>query len=142
MPKQHRVKLKQKDRTRLQQLVSKGKERARVITRCRILLLADKGKKDGKITNALGISLNTVRQVRQRYAQEGLEAGIRDRARPGAPLKFSGKQKAQITALACSKAPEGRGRWSLRLLADKIVELELVDDISYKTVERTLKKTN
>ena len=70
MPKQHRVKLKQKDRKTLQQLVSKGKERARVITRCRILLLTDEGKKAGEITNALGISLNTVRQVRQRYAQK------------------------------------------------------------------------
>ena len=77
----------------------------------------------------------------ERYVQEGLKAAVEERARPGAPKKFSGKHKAQITALACSKAPEGRSRWSLRLLADKVVELGLVDDISYKTIERTLKKT-
>src|ERR1044071_4352163 len=102
MPKQHLIKLKKKDRKVLWQLVNKGQEKARVITRSRILLLADDGKKDGEITDALRISLNTVRQVRQRYDEEGMEAAIRDRARSGAPLKFSGKQKAQITALACS----------------------------------------
>jgi transposase len=142
MSKKYPVRLTKQDRKALQQLVSKGKERARVITRCRILLLADEGKGDVEIMEVLGVAANTVRQVHQRYDEEGLESAIRDRARPGAPLKFSGKQKAQITALACTKAPEGHSRWSLRLLADKVVELELVDNISYKTIERMLKKTN
>lgn len=142
MHKQNLVKLKEKDRTRLHQLMSKGTTKARTLNRCRILMLADKGKSDSEIMDVLGSARNTVRQVRQRYVKEGMEAAIQERRRSGAPKKFSGKQLAQITALACSKAPEGRSRWSLRLLADKVVELELVEAISYKTIERTLKKTN
>lgn len=142
MRKQNLVRLKKKGHRLLQKLISKGKEKARTLTRCRILLLADKGETDSGIIKALGLARNTVRQVRQRYTEEGINAAIYERPRSGAPHKFSGKQKAQITALACSKAPEGRSRWSLRLLADKVVELNFVDDISYKTIERTLKKTN
>ena len=142
MRKQKSVRLTNKVRKVLQEMVSKGKEKARTLTRCRILLLADKGESDSGIIKALGITRNTIRQIRQRYIKEGVSAAIHERPRPGAPNKFSGKQMAQITALACSKAPEGRSRWSLRLLADKVVELNLVDGISYKTIERTLKKTN
>ncbi len=142
MRKQKSVRLTNKVCKVLQEMVSKGKEKARTLTRCRILLLADKGESDSGIIKALGITRNTIRQIRQRYIKEGVSAAIHERPRPGAPNKFSGKQMAQITALACSKAPEGRSRWSLRLLADKVVELNLVDDISYKTIERTLKKTN
>lgn len=136
------VKLRAKERELLKQLINKGEEKARKITRCRILLLADAGKTDTKIIEALSVARNTIRQVRQRYTEEGLEATLNERSRPGAPQKFSGAQRAKITAIACSEPPEGRSRWTLRLLADKIVELEIVDDISYKTVERTLKKTN
>lgn len=142
MRKQNSVRLKGKEREVLQGLISKGKEKARTLTRCRILLLANNGESDGGIIKALGLVRNTVRQVCQRYNEEGITAAIHERHRPGAPNKFSGKQMAQITALACSKAPEGRSRWSLRLLADKVIELNFVDDISYKTIERTLKKTN
>lgn len=136
------VKLKAKERGVLKQLISKGNEKARKITRCRILLLADAGKTDTRIMESLSIARNTVRQVCQRYAEEGLEAALNERSRPGAPQKFSGAQRAKITAIACSEPPEGRSRWTLRLLSDKIVELDIVDAISYKTVERTLKKTN
>jgi len=140
--KQNSVRLKETERKVLQELISKGKEKARTLTRCRILLLADKGETDNEIIKALGSVRNTVRQIRQQYTKKGINAAIYEQPRPGAPNKFSGKQLARITALACSKAPEGRCRWSLRLLADKIVELDFVDNISYKTVERTLKKTN
>jgi transposase len=140
--KQKPFRLTNKARKVLQELISKGKEKARTLTRCRILLLADKGESDSGIIKAIGIARNTIRQVRRRYIKEGVDAAIHERSRPGAPNKFSGKQMAQITALACSKAPEGRSRWSLRLLADKVVELNFVEDISYKTIERTLKKTN
>jgi transposase len=71
-----------------------------------------------------------------------LKVAISEQLRPGAPKKFSGRQKAKITAIACSEPPEGRNRWTLRLLADKIVELRIAESISYKTVERVLKKTN
>jgi len=138
----NKVRLKPKDRALLKQLISKGKEKARKITRCRILLLADVGRTDTQIIEALGIARNTIRQVRQRYVVEGLEAAINEQSRPGAPEKFTGAQRAKITAIACSTPPEGHSRWTLRLLADKIVELDIAAAISYKTVERTLKKTN
>lgn len=136
------VKLKPKEREKLKELISKGTEKARKITRCRILLLADEGKTDTEIIGALKVSRNTIRQTRSRFVHEGLEAAINERPRPGAPEKFSGRQRAQITAIACSDPPEGRSRWTLRLIADRIVELKIADNISYKTVERTLKKTN
>lgn len=136
------VKLKPKERELLGHLIGKGSEKARKITRCRILLLADEGKTDTYIIEALGVVRNTIRQVRSRYVREGLEAAINEQPRPGAPKKFSGRQKAKITAIACSQPPEGRNRWTLRLIADRVIELGIVDDISYKTVERILKKTS
>ncbi len=136
------VTLKPKDRKLLKQLVSKGSEQARKITRCRILLLADEGRTDTQIIEALQVARNTVRTVRSRYVKEGLQAAINERPRTGAPKKFDGRLKAKITALACSEPPEGRSRWTLRLLADKAVELEITDSISHQTVKRILKKTN
>lgn len=142
MKVKNQVKLKPKDQKKLKQLISKGSEKARKITRCRILLMAHDGKTDTYIMEALGVSRNTVRTVRSRYVQEGLQAAINEHPRPGAPKKFSGLQRAKITALACSKPPQGRSRWTLRLIADKVVELKMTDDISYQTVKRILKKTN
>jgi len=138
----HPVKLGAKERKRLQQLVSKGTEKARKITRCRILLLADEGKSDTQVMEFLNVARNTVRNIRFRYAKEGLDAAINEQQRPGAPPKISGRQKAKITALACSEPPEGRSRWTLRLISDRAVELEMVDAISHQTVKRILKKTN
>lgn len=142
MEVKNRVKLKPKERKELKQLVNKGTEKARKITRCRILLLADEGKNDTQIIEALRIARNTIRTVRSRYVQEGLEAAINEQPRSGAPKKFTGRQKAKITAIACSEPPEGRSRWTLRLIADKVVELKIVDNISHQTVKRVLKKTN
>ena len=136
------VKLKAKERKLLKQLISRGNEKARKITRCRILLLADEGKNDTQIIQGLKVARNTIRQIRLRFVQEGLEAAINERLRPGAPKKFSGRQKAKITAIACSEPPQGRVRWTLRLIADRIVELEMVDSISHQTVKNILKKTN
>ena len=134
------VKLRAKDREALKQLISRGSEKARKLTRCRILLMADEGKGDSEILEALQVSRNTVRAVRRRYVRDGLEAAINEQQRPGAPKKFSGRQRAKVTALACSDPPEGRSRWTLRLIAGKVVELEMVDDISHQTVQRILKK--
>ncbi len=142
MQKRNLVKLKPKERQLLKHLINKGEEKARKITRSRILLLADTGKTDTQIIEALSIARNTIRQVRQRYTEQGFEAAINEKARPGAPKKYKGAQRAKITALACSKPPEGYSRWSLRLLSDKAVELKLVDEISYITIDRILKKTN
>ncbi len=142
MKARNRVKLKPKDRKLVKQLISKGTEKARKITRCRILLLAHEGQSDPQIMEALKVARNTIRSVRWRYVQEGLEAAINERPRPGAPKKFTGRQKVKITAIACSEPPEGRSRWTLRLIADRVVELEMVDNISHQTVKRILKKTN
>ena len=142
MKVKNQVKLKPKERKLLKQLISKGSEKARKITRSRILLLAHEGKTDTQIIEALKVARNTIRTVRSRYVQEGLESAINEQPRPGAPKKFTGRQKAKITAIACSEPPEGRSRWTLRLIADKVVELEMVDNISHQTVKRILKKTN
>lgn len=135
------VKLEAKERKLLKELISKGKESARKLTRCRILLLADEGRSDTQIIQALGTARNTIREVRRRYVNEGLEAAINERPRPGGPAKFTGAQKAKITAIACSNPPEGHSRWTVRLLADKVVELKIVDDISHMSIQRILKKT-
>ncbi len=142
MKRKNRIRLKQEEREALKRLLSKGKEKARKLTRCRILLLADEGRKDAWIMEALGVARNTVKQVRSRYLEGGLEAALNEQSRSGTPPKFSGRDLAKITAIACSQPPEGKSRWTLRLLADKIVELEIADSISHMTVERILKKTN
>jgi transposase len=136
------VKLRPKERKLLKQFISKGSEKARKLTRCRILLLADEGKTDTEIIEALMVARNTVRTVRLRYVRKGLESAISEQSRPGAPNKFNGRQRAEITAIACSQPPEGRNRWTLRLIADKVIELKTVDSISHQTVKRILKKTN
>ena len=142
MKKKNLVTLKAKERIYLQQLTSKGNEKARTITRCRILLMSDKRKNDTQIIEALNTARNTVRTVRYRYVHTGLESAINEQPRPGAPNKFTGRDRAKVTALACSKPPEGHNRWTLRLIADSMVELDMVDDISHQTVKRILKKTN
>ena len=142
MRKKNRVTLKSKERKQLQHLITKGTQKVRTITRCRILLMADRGNTDTQIIETLNTARNTVRTVRYRYVHDGLEAAIKEQPRPGAPNKFTGRDKAKITAIACSKPPDGRKRWTLRLIADTMVELDIVDDISHQTVKRVLKKTN
>ena len=142
MKVKNQVKLRPKEQELLKRLISKGIEKARKLTRCRILLLADEGKTDTQIVEALKVVRNTICTVRSRYIQEGLESAINERSRSGAPIKFTGRQKAKITAIACSQPPHGRSRWTLRLIADKVVELEMADSISHQTIKRILKKTN
>jgi len=142
--KSHCVKLSEHERQYLHKIVNSGKDKARKITRCRILLLADeaKGKTDEKISDALNICLSTIFNIRRRYSQEGLERAISEAARSGQPSRFKGKTMAKITALACSKPPKGHAKWSLRLLADHIIELDIVETISHVSVRSILKKTN
>jgi len=104
--------------------------------------MANDGKADTQIIEALGTARNTIRTVRYRYVNQGLEAALNEQPRPGAPDKFTGRNRAKITAIACSRPPEGRSRWTLRLIADTMVELNMVDNISHHTVQRVLKKTN
>lgn len=142
--KSHYIKLSEQERQYLQKIVESGKDKARKITRCRILLLADeaKGKTDEEISDSLGVCLTTIFNIRRRFHRWGLERAINEEPRSGQPPKFKGKTMAKITAIACSKPPEGRARWSLRLLADHLIELDIVEDISYQSVRNILKKTN
>ena len=142
--KQFLVQLNEQERHRLQQIVRSGKHKARKITRCRILLMADgpNGKTDKEISDALNVCLATIFGLRRRYSQEGLESAISERPRSGQPPKFKGKAAAKITAIACSTPPTGQAKWSLRLLADRAVELKLVDSISHQSVSNILKKTS
>lgn len=140
--KQYQVNLSASERRQLEGQLRKGMSNARVLTRIRVLLLADEGKTDRQIVAALGVGTATVCRLRQRCALEGLPSALQERPRPGAVRKLNRHQEARLTALACSDAPNGRSRWSLRLLADKLVELKLVDSISHKTVGEYLKKTS
>jgi transposase len=134
------IKLNKQERKFLREIIKSGKGSARKITRSRILLLADKGKTDKEIADALDVCLTTIYYIRQRYCREGLEDAINEKPRSGQPIKITGKAMAKITAIACSKPPEGHARWSLRLLADRIVELNIVKTISYQSVRTILKK--
>jgi transposase len=142
--KQFLVQLNTKERERLLGIIRSGKHKARKITRCRILLMADgpNGKTDKEISDALNVCLATIFGLRRRYSQEGLESAISERPRSGQPPKFKGKAAAKITAIACSTPPTGQAKWSLRLLADRAVELKLVDSISHQSVSNILKKTS
>jgi transposase len=148
MKKLYRVRLLAEERAQLEGLLSKGKAAARTLMHARILLKADEGVagprlSDDQIAEAVEVNRSTVERVRMRCVEEGVEAALRPRpSRQLHPRKLDGVQEAHLVALACSPAPKGRNRWSLRLLADKLVELEVVDDVSYETVRRTLKKTN
>lgn len=135
------VHLSEDERGLLKELLKKGQEKARKLTRARILLLKDEGRKESEIAESLHVDVKTVQNISRRYQKEGCEASLSEKSRSGAPTIFDGKQRAKITALACSKAPDGRSQWSLRLIADKAVELKLVDSISAMEVHRILKKT-
>lgn len=145
--KVYRVNLKPAEREQLVELTQKGTVKVRKYKRAQALLLADEaqvggGQADESIMTQVGLSLATVERIRQRFAEGGLSQALNEAPRPGRPRGFSGKQRAEVTALACSTPPDGYGRWSLRLLADKLVELEIVESISPQSVQAILKKTN
>jgi transposase len=134
------VSLKEEDRKELSQNLRRGKASARSLTRARILLLADEGIEDKEIAETLRVSKSTANRIRKRYCEGGLDFASHEKARSGAPPKIDGKIEAQLTLLACSEPPDGRSKWTLRLLADKLVEMEVVDSISHMSVQRLLKK--
>ena len=147
--KRYVVELSPEERQELTRLVSAGKRSARTLTRARILLKADQseggpGWDDGRIAEALGCGRRTVERVRQRLVEEGLEAALthKPQARPSVTPKLDGSAEARLIALACSQPPRGRARWTLKLLADKLVELEVFESVSDETVRRCLKKTS
>jgi transposase len=147
MPKKYRVTLTTEEREQLTAMVSKGKAAARALTHARILLKTDEAEggpawTDDAVCGALEVGLCTVMRVRERFVEEGLDAALRPRPSSYVqPRKLDGHLEAQLITLACSEAPEGHGRWTLRLLADRLVQLGYVEYVSHETVRQTLKKT-
>ena len=140
MRRAQQLQLTQEERKELKKLVSTGKGAARVLTRARIVLLAAEGKANQEIADALGVSWRTVIRIRNRFKEERLDA-IKEHSRPGRPPRITGDVEAKLVMLACSQPPQGRARWTLRLLADKMVELGFIDTISDVGVMKRLKKT-
>ena len=142
MNKKYIVDLQEEERRTLQRIIRSGKHAARKIRWAHALLKADAGWKDEKIAEALSISLPTVQRIRQRFVEQGLEVALGAHSHEPRPYlqRLDGEQEARLIALACSQAPEGRTRWTLRLLAGKMVELQIVERVSYQTVRRVLKK--
>ena len=141
MPKkQYVVDLTAEERVTLEHLVRQGRARARKLTRARILLQADEGWTDEEIATALTVGTATVGRVRQRFVEENLGA-LNEHPRPGGKRKLSGKHEAHLIAVACTPAPRGQQRWTLQLLADKVVELGFAPSIARETVRQVLKKT-
>lgn len=147
--KRYPVILDPNQRDYLMDLTSSGTESARKLTRARILLKADEGElgpayADKEIKEAVEVSIPTIERTRKTFALEGLEAALtpKKRSKPSRPQKFDGEKEAHLIALACSEAPEGHARWTLRLLAEKMVELNHFSTVSHETIRRTLKKTH
>ena len=147
MNKKYVVRLRGEERERLTALVKRGKGQAYRIKHANILLAVDADGpawSDEKAAEAFSCHVGTVANVRQRLVEGGLERALerKPQARPSRERSLDGRGEARLIALACSQAPDGRSRWTLKLLADKLVELEVVESISDQTVRRTLKKTN
>jgi transposase len=146
--KRYRVTLEPDERGELEKLISRGKGAARRLAHARTLLHADQGegrlgKTDAEIAEAVRVSVATIERVRQRFVEEGLEAALNPRPSPRLyPRKLDGKAEARLIALACSPPPDGRARWTLRVLADRMVVLGYVDAVSHETVRTTLQQTN
>jgi transposase len=140
------IRLTAAERTELQQMVDEGKRAGSVLKHAWVLLKADTDGpnwKDPEIAEAYGVSLSTVHRVRQAFVEEGLDAALyRKKPTNRQYRKLDGAQEAQLLAIACSQPPAGRQRWTLQLLADRLVELKIVDAISGECVRTTLKKTN
>lgn len=146
MPKKkYLVSLSPEERANLDKIIKTGRNPAYKLTHARTLLLADTnridgGWKDADISEALNIHLSTVERLRKRLVEEGLEAALNRQHGGGQSKRLDGNSEAHLIAIACSEAPQGRSKWTLRLLADKMVELRYVETISHETVRQTLKK--
>jgi transposase len=135
------VDLKEDERSELRDLIKKGKPSARKVARAHILLLADEGATDKAIAAALHVGRATVERTRKRFVEGNLARALNEDPRPGRLPKLNDKQEAFLIATACSAPPQGRQKWTMQLLADRMVELKQVDTLSDETVRRTLKKT-
>jgi transposase len=138
--KKYLVRLTGDERARLEAMVRGGRDSVRRVKRALILLAVNAGHRDEDIAAEVRVHRTTVEHIRKRFAEEGLEAALNERPRPGRARMLDGRQEAYVIALACSDPPEGRAKWTLRLLANRLVELEIVDEISHHTVDRLLKR--
>lgn len=141
MAKKYMVKLTEGERTHLRQLLSKGRLSARKLKRAQILLAADAGQIDEAIAANVQVHVNTVERVRKRFVEGGIEPALTEAKRPGGKSKLDGKGEAILIALACSDPPTGRRQWTMRLLAERLVQMGVVDTLSDETVRLHLKKT-
>lgn len=147
MKKKYIVSLTAEEQEELEQLTTTGKVAAYKMNHARILLKADTNQEDGgwtdeAISQALNISVATIERVRQRFVETGLESALsRAEQQQRKPRRLDGEQEAHLIAITCSEVPEGHARWSLRLLAERMVELEYVESVSHETIRQTLKKT-
>src|SRR3954463_15725688 len=142
MAKRYRVTLTDEERDRLYDLTRKGTASVRMVRRAQTLLLAAEERIDEDIAEALHIGVAPGERARRRFGGEGLEAALREQPRPGARPKLGPKQQAFVVALACTKPPEGRERWTMQLLADRVVELQIVPDITDEAIRLLLKRTS
>lgn len=134
------INLTDEERQELEQMTRKGQASVRKIKRAQILLHADEGKTDKAVAEALHVAEATVFRTRRRCVEQGLEAALNESPRTGKARKLNGKQEAFLVALACTKPPEGRSCWTMQMLADQLMTLEIVDTISDETVRRNLKR--
>ena len=134
------INLTKEEREKLDCLTTTGRHAARKVMHAKILLKADEGLIDERIAEHLNVNVRTVERVRKRCALEGVTAALNPKKRPPREPKVDGETEARLIQLACSEAPDGRQRWTLRLLADKLVELDVIDSISHETVRQRLKK--
>jgi len=141
-PKPQPFSLPEEARCSLTDLLRKGKHSSRKIARAQVLLKLDQGLGPTQIHREVGVTVSTVCNLRRRANQKGWQATLEENQRSGRPALISGKARAQITALACTDAPDGYASWSLRLLADRVVELGYVDSISHESIREVLKKTS
>lgn len=141
MVKKYIVSLDESELVELQALLRSGKASARTLARARVLLLSHEGYIDSEIAKILYLHVATVERIRRRWVDGGLEEALYDHPIPGAKCKLSGSQEATLVALACTSPPVRRTRWTMQLLADELVKLQVVEEISDETVRRTLKKT-
>jgi len=141
MAKRYVVELTEEERDQLQVVGKKGKVVARRLRRAQLLLLAADGYTETEIAAALHVGVSTVERIRKRFVEGGIEWALTERPRPGGTPKLQGKDEAFLIATACSTPPSGRTRWTLQLLADRLVEVGVVEMISDETIRRTLKKT-
>ena len=141
MFKKYIINLSISEREQLEQVSNKGKISARKYKRIQILLMSESGYSDVEIGRTLKVSVATIERIRKKFVLLGLESILDEKPRPGKPKKLAGKEEAFLIATACSDPPYGRNNWTMQLLANKLIQLSVVDSISDETIRRTLKKT-